>query len=255
MKNANKYEERIICFIDILGFKTKIDSTIDKEDDIVENINKINELLLLTRKELDIEGKMKFSKSKIATQFSDSIVISFLAKEEGEIIYTLLDILTLIMKCVMKGFLIRGGITLGKIIHNDKFIFGPGMNIAYELESEVANYPRVILDNTIIEKAKECPFKYGNSRSEEESIMGIVSIDTDNMYYIDYINKAQQTLNYPDFDIPQYIERIKSIILENQKSKSISIKNKTDWLINKYNNFVESTIEKDNLCKLRKEGV
>ena len=250
-----KYDDRIVCFIDILAFRNKIKSTVNADGkDLVEKIKNINEVLLLARDILDVEGKVQFSKSKRTTQFSDSIVISFLVNEKSEIFYTLLDILTLIIKFVNRGILIRGGITFGKLIHNDEIIFGPAMVKAYELESQAALYPRVILDKTVIEKAKENPFKYGDSKSEEDSIMEIITVDTDDMYYIDYIKKAQPTLNNPEFDMPKYIEKLRAIINENQELDSPSIKVKTGWLINKFNKFVDSATDIKHLKQLRLDG-
>ncbi len=50
----------------------------------------------------------------------------------------------------MQGFLLRGGITVGQIIHDDECVFGPGLNRAYELESKIATYPRFVLDAELL---------------------------------------------------------------------------------------------------------
>ncbi|MCB0503829.1 MAG: hypothetical protein KDD32_14200, partial [Bacteroidetes bacterium] len=78
-----KYEDRIVAFIDILGFKSHLNkTTLKKDNQLIDNENKIkelNEALLLARKVLDIDrpDSEKITKEKIVTQFSDSIVISF----------------------------------------------------------------------------------------------------------------------------------------------------------------------------------
>jgi hypothetical protein len=54
------------------------------------------------------------------------------------------------MACALQGFLLRGGITIGDIVHDDEVVFGPGLNRAYELESQVARMPRIILDPDLI---------------------------------------------------------------------------------------------------------
>jgi hypothetical protein len=97
-----KYEKRVTVFLDILGFKQLIKSTEIKEEDVEEN----------------------FSKSKRITHFSDSIVISFNENEESEIFYTLSEIQNLIINLIYKGIICRGGIAYGKLIHNEKMIFG-----------------------------------------------------------------------------------------------------------------------------------
>src|ERR1700734_1453383 len=49
----------------------------------------------------------------------------------------------------MKGFLLRGGITVGEVVHDDECVFGPGLVRAYELESKKAYYPRFVLDHDV----------------------------------------------------------------------------------------------------------
>lgn len=49
----------------------------------------------------------------------------------------------------LKGFLLRGGITIGEIVHDGECVFGPALNRAYELESQIAKYPRFVLDPDI----------------------------------------------------------------------------------------------------------
>ena len=71
------YEYRICCFIDILGFKSHIDSTVDDSgNDVEDKIKSIKQIIDIANKIL-IEYDSGISKSKMVTQFSDSIVISF----------------------------------------------------------------------------------------------------------------------------------------------------------------------------------
>jgi len=55
------------------------------------------------------------------------------------------------------GFIIRGAITIGDLYHDERIVFGPALNQAYEIESTIANYPRVIVDKRIVPThIKEC---------------------------------------------------------------------------------------------------
>src|SRR5438876_10132066 len=51
-------------------------------------------------------------------------------------------------------FLLRGGITVGDICHDDEVVFGPGLNRAYELESKVAVVPRIVVDEEVLRIGK-----------------------------------------------------------------------------------------------------
>jgi hypothetical protein len=46
----------------------------------------------------------------------------------------------------VSGFWIRGAVTVGLIHHDEHIVFGPALNRAYELESKVAIYPRILID-------------------------------------------------------------------------------------------------------------
>jgi len=250
-----KYEDRIVCFIDILGFKSIINRTVDGEDnDIESEIKLINETLSLGLEILDIEYKYKLAKSKIVTQFSDSFVISFLVDERSEIFSTLIEILHLIMNFMVRGILVRGGIAYGKLIHTDKVVFGPGLVTAYETESRAALYPRVILDKTVIEIAKIFHSQGGNPAHEEDSIMNVVTKDTDDMYFIDYIQKAQSELDDPEMDMADYIEKLKNIIEPLKDNESPDIKVKIGWLTNKVNSLIESATSERYIKALKKSG-
>jgi hypothetical protein len=63
----------------------------------------------------------------------------------------------LVLGAACNGFLVRGGVTIGDLIHDSECVFGPGLNRAYELESTVANLPRVVIDSSIIGEF-ELPF-------------------------------------------------------------------------------------------------
>ena len=158
------------------------------------------------------------------------------------------------MNFVFRGVLVRGGIAFGKLIHNDKILFGPGMITAYETESKAAMYPRVILDQTVIEIAKMFHSDTHSPEFEEEAIMGVVTKDTDEMFYIDYIKKGQQELNDPEYDFPQYLEKLKNIIEGNKAIENPDIKVKTGWLINKFNELVNDATNPEFIKQLVDNG-
>ena len=51
-----------------------------------------------------------------------------------------------------KGFFTRGGVSMGSYYADNNIIFSKGLVNAYLLESKKANYPRVLVDNLIIQK-------------------------------------------------------------------------------------------------------
>ena len=69
--------------------------------------------------------------------FSDNIVIST-PVAEGNIPYFLQSMAVMQLMTTSLHFLLRGGISMGDIYHDEEVVFGPALNRAYELESKVA---------------------------------------------------------------------------------------------------------------------
>lgn len=240
-----EYEDRIVAFIDILGFKNLINGTIDIKGHCIEkNIDLIFDTLLDIRDFLDIDQPEKYpEESTQITQFSDSIVISFRVNEKGGVYQTLNILQMLIIKLIFRQIIIRGGIAFGPLIHNEKTVFGPGLNTAYEMESKAALFPRVILDKSILAIGKKNHSSHHLPKHELDGLKGIVTKDTDNMYYIDYFEKAFGNLNEPE-DIPDYIDNIRETILPYAHTTKPDLKVKYGWMINKFNIMIKKTMIK-----------
>ncbi|MCC5014638.1 hypothetical protein [Legionella sp. 31fI33] len=57
-----------------------------------------------------------------------------------------------IINLLESGFLVRGGISLGLLHHTDQIIFGPALVRAHDLEHNEAKFPRILIDDSVIEK-------------------------------------------------------------------------------------------------------
>lgn len=166
------YQDRITVFIDILGFRNIISETENNEkfaQEIFDVLNSMssekiaNEMFLEINKMDQNEEEMKeliefqslisnrlVQESSIQiTHFSDSIVLS-IGLENDMNAMSMIEYVCRLMYKLWRDFkiLIRGGIAVGKLIHiNNGALFGPAMVKAYDLESSLANYPRIILDD------------------------------------------------------------------------------------------------------------
>jgi hypothetical protein len=105
---------------------------------------------------------------------------------------------------------------------------------AYLLESQAALYPRVILDESIIQAGIRAHAKHHRRVHERHSIMSLLCRDTDGMYYINYITGPQSELDDPDNDYPEYLFRLQQIISEGFKLRSPSVAIKYQWLKEKF---------------------
>ena len=244
----NKYENRVVLFLDILGFKSIVDKTVDKEMDVSEKIQELYNIMNVMTDDFTALDKS----TKVITQFSDSIVISFKEDEEEAIVQLFEEIQHLLVKLILKNIVCRGAISYGKLIHNDKIVFGPALNDAYETESKAAMYPRVVLDRTIIDIAKRLKSYKGKPlelRNDEQSSMLLESLatynlqkDTDEKFYIDYFYHVIH--NYKDDPdiLKSYLSQLRDVIIKGQRFSKPDLKVKYGWMKNKYNSMIENGI-------------
>jgi len=123
------HERRLVVFYDILGWRSEIeDAGADPK-----RIGKLRRLILSHTRVLRMPIKAVVNVST----FSDNIVIST-PVAEGNIPYFLQSMAVMQLMTTSLHFLLRGGISMGDIYHDEEVVFGPALNRAYELESKVA---------------------------------------------------------------------------------------------------------------------
>lgn len=237
MNKCNEYENRVCFFIDILAFKDLVSGKGKK------SVKMIKEIIDYFEKYLDeSKGEIKIDDScRTITQFSDSIFISFCVKSPSELFSILSNILYLQMNLIAtKNILIRGGCAYGKTFHDEKYLFGNAVNKAYEIECKKAKYPRIIIPEDVIEEcAKFSSNDYYDENDEKKDIMSFLKRDDDNFYYIDYFSRSVIESELDPYETWEaYMERIKSICQTNTHGFDEKVKEKYDWLKNKYDEAI-----------------
>ncbi|SRR5258706_6649167 len=229
-----EYEDRIVCFLDILGFKEHIGQTVSSN--AVANRQKIAAIasaLEEIRNALDIDRPIE--ESKRVTQFSDSVVISYQVTEPSSVFWMLLDVLWVLIALVERSMLCRGGLARGPLIHTERLLFGPAMNDAYRLENSAAIYPRVIVPKSII--ALSGGYRAPHHRPEDEAayVKSFLKRDADGMYYVDYFGSAAQSeLNNSELDYAAHLQCLARLIERGLESTDPSIRIKYQWMREKY---------------------
>lgn len=242
------YEDRVLAFVDVLGFSEAVKGTIKDDREVAEETLRISQLIDGIQSDLDIHNKrskeiFKFtdeqikmvSGTRVVNQFSDSIVLSFSIKEESGIFLMLLDILFLHVTALQHNFLLRGAIVRNKLLHTQEKIFGPALVEAYEMERNLAIYPRIVLDEEIIELSRKYFGKQNGPDTEEHFVRSLLKRDFDGMYYIDYFEAIETELDNQIEDMPEYLSRLRTIIMKISRMKNPSIRSKFLWLKEKYN--------------------
>jgi len=235
------YKDRYIVFIDILGFKdivNKSNNDNKKAKEILENLKYIERI----KKENDEVFNLTSINRKV-TIFSDSIIISYpsLNARSSCFLSLVLDIIYVSIKLLDKSIYIRGGMTYGKLYHEDNICFGPAMIKAYNLEQE-AIYPRIIVDNLAIEKGLEQPGLDGGKITDDD--INEVLITENGISYIDFLYSALEEFEEINEYI-DYLENIRKNLIFHLKNRSYTPKvlEKYEWFKDYYNNSIERIIK------------
>jgi hypothetical protein len=145
-----EYEERVVAFIDVLGWGAAVENSASDPQLRDRMENAVSSLGLIVRDYVDEKDDPRILESlpasdDQATQFSDSVVISFRSNAPWDLTRMVNVVCSYQVTMIMSGFPIRGGITVGKMHHSGSVSFGPALNRAVCLE-KLARYPRVIVD-------------------------------------------------------------------------------------------------------------
>ena len=181
-QNADAYdretEEYIVAYLDLLGVTNRIKDY--SQDEI--SMNKLHNLYTFSMsimKEIQIEEN-KDIRFKI---FSDNIIIA--KKISSDLEQRKKDIKSL-LRCTghfqelaasdSVGWMLRGGVAIGQLYIDEVMVWGKALLTAYELEDKVANYPRVIIDEDVV-----------NEISSVQDLQEYLRLDFDGLYYLNYL--------------------------------------------------------------------
>lgn len=227
-----------------MGFQSHVDETVktqSKEKNLMSFTRLKGALDQISdgvhyRDAVEVSGELRSTSRKV-TQFSDSVVVSYLRNEPhgAGVTSILMDVHNLQLALMQKGILLRGAVTAGQLHHDEKLIFGPALNEAVALE-RLANYPRVILDGEILDEAG---LKRASSQSTFRTISSMVAEDFDGLFYIDYFNVQSDDFGGNWEDVRYYLEKLRAVIKDLSSKKDPSIKVKHSWLRTKFNNMAK----------------
>lgn len=208
--------EKYVAFIDILGYKDKIDKC-EKQGNL-KDVALLN--FIMNNNRIDAMDEL------ITFVFSDCMYIV------GDELQKVLELLACISiqllgasKIEVSNFaketdinLIRGAITKGNLIVDERLntLLGPAVNEAYILESQIAIYPRIIISNKIVDC--ESGEDFGEYFKE----------DRDGIKYFDFLLFLHENKKYimSKDEINRHITFLKEYI---ENSDNVKIIQKYKW--------------------------
>ena len=156
----DQYTDRAVAFIDILGLTESVKLMRDNQkvfDDIID--------ALLGMQNHTSLGPLIYDDLNMQV-FSDSIVLSTPVNAVG--FASLIAAIEFLCCDLLKiGFFTRGGLTIGRLLHKEGILVGEGLISAYELESKVSRFPRIVASRKFADK-----FRSFLNNHEIDSFMG-----------------------------------------------------------------------------------
>jgi hypothetical protein len=219
----------VIAFLDLLGQQSKLrqlnalpNSENQKEiDEFKQKIDEISKPILALRKffkvcieaSIDLgigyteltaqnqEFRRQFRSTPIYHRpFSDSIVLDVpLRNDIGNfpcraIYIVLISTALTFLSCMSFGWVIRGGIEVGLAMDIDKDeVYGPALAWAYSLESRVANYPRIVVGESLTRYLQDIASLSPSTKevmlnsSLAVKALNILKVDDDGNTFLDYL--------------------------------------------------------------------
>ncbi|MGX5487278.1 hypothetical protein [Bacillus thuringiensis] len=226
--------ESIVCFTDILGFSNIVKETSESnKGTILKDLHAHLNYCYKELYELNPYGSIK--------TFTDNIILAYPKHYDGEGQYG--SLITSFgrfqLNMILKGYFTRGGIALGEYYGDEVFAYGPALIEAYDLESNKANYPRIILSDKMIKLIlNHIEEFYGGY--EAPQLREILCDREDNICFINYLECIEEELQEEgDFErysqtIKNHKRQIESAITQNLSNPKVMVK--YSWIA-KYHNY------------------
>jgi hypothetical protein len=224
------YHERVTAFIDILGMREHVRDPTNGGQAFVQKFVALVRAIIAGSCELPAEAPEGLAfpaiplsgwtrtdmRDLVTTSISDSIVISlpglhgFQPLTCGVIwpIYIVMETVFWLQRALLQfGVLSRGAIAIGDLHHSQDVVAGEALIQAYELESSLAIYPRVILAETMVDLLLRADIP--EAFLMRDRIASLLTQDFDGLYFVDYLGVS---LIEVEADWPVRLKRIERIV-------------------------------------------
>ena len=145
-----KQTPHIVAFLDFLGASEKMRSP-EQNNIFLQEINYVYAFANCI-----LQRTQEFRPNRIKVKiFSDNIVIAEEIKDQESIIDEFVDIeqfsLLLYTNSLLNRNMMRGAISIGQLYMDDTFVYGEALLNAYNCESSIATYPRIVVDKKVFD--------------------------------------------------------------------------------------------------------
>ena len=217
-----KYEDRVLAFVDILGWSAILKRS-ETDESALAPIAQAIELLETPSSFLRSAGNVpaatgQLKRELVVGQFSDTLVVSAPATEPHmAVVAAIIDVVC--YRLLLAGHPTRGAIVRGKLHHQGSRILGPALVDAHIIESKVAKYPRIVVAPSVEPLLSR--FLGGEG--------GVIRSDADGLKSFDYLAQVDR----PEAENAEVRARLRAWAREQQEENASDLdrRAKYGWLM------------------------
>ncbi|MDF2159391.1 hypothetical protein [Algoriphagus sp. CAU 1675] len=240
-----KYQRRIVCFLDVLGFGSLLkefeeDADLDNEVFSSENLisAKANAFITAFKSVVQLIPQ-NYCRYYL---FSDNICIAADMEEDKNIANEILFVVSnLFQKMASLGYFLRGGIDYGWMLDEEDIAVGLPLANAYRIESQSAIFPRVVISDSFRNLLEDINADFDFQLKTDRDLI-----------YIDPFYNVIRAEDRREF-FETYRSRISEKLEMYQNEPKIEVKFR--WLALSYNNFLDQFIENSGIMLENEEIV
>ena len=198
------YEMKIYAYLDLLGFKDVVGDA-DNNPNGVEKIYNLLRSRKLLKSVLSImPPDPKLDRNKFEVRgFSDTVTVS--CPIEPHAYFEAMSRLVIFYQYLLcekhKKFL-RGAIVCEKIYEDEEVVFGPALIRAHYLAENLADWPRVLVDESILNGS--------TPEQTERCFAKFLRKDDRGQVHLDYLRPYFAVSGLPDFRVKGYVGDLRS---------------------------------------------
>jgi len=223
-----RYVDSVVSYLDILGFRELIGTRTPGD---------ISRILRILGESVKPEPMFK-SQKIIFNAFSDTVIRSTPATINSpyNFIYELRHAMHAQITLMAEGILMRGAVTIGKVVQSWRIIYGPAIVRAYSLESREGSPPRIVIDEEALGRIRPA-IEEANLGSQLDALLKKDGSTT----YLNYLTACEAELNVPEQEYPLFLQVHRDVIRQGltKYDSNPRVLSKYQWL----KDYHDSTLE------------
>jgi len=244
-----KYENCFVAFLDILGFRSKILDSRNNDETLKILIESLNTCGAFPSRGEKISESRNSRRIFVQGRFFSDTILFFLKVKPHDLTQLFIIIRYLQDRLWEKKICLRGAVTLGEMYWPSKgksISLGPALIEAYDLETKVAIYPRILISQKLYKYIIDYDL-HAVPFAQSGQLIDFIRRDFDGIYFLDLLNtKVTRTVDEEfnnsnsvftiqwtaeaENSYTNILNKIDALINENIECKNEKISQKYKWL-------------------------